>query len=68
MHKDLDVSISTGRFRKIREWNRRRNYYFKKVKLNIKIYIAKLIWDKRRKVCLISNRSKPYCSFAMKGP
>ena len=49
MHKDLDVSISTGRFRKIREWNRRRNYYFKKVKLNIKIYIAKLIWDKRRK-------------------
>lgn len=49
MHKDLDVSISTGRFRKIREWNRRRNYYLKKVRLSIKIYIAKLIWDKRRK-------------------
>ncbi|CAI0889721.1 lipopolysaccharide core biosynthesis protein [Serratia entomophila] len=49
MHKDLEISISSGRFRKIREWNRKRNYYFKKVKLNIKVYIAKLIWDKRRK-------------------
>ncbi|WP_288446224.1 glycosyltransferase family 9 protein [uncultured Serratia sp.] len=49
MHKDLKIYISSGRFRKIREWNRRRNYYFKKVKLNIKVYIAKLIWDKRRK-------------------
>ncbi|MBH3322327.1 glycosyltransferase family 9 protein [Serratia ureilytica] len=47
--KDLGISISSGRFKKIREWNRRRNYYFKEVKLNIKIYIAKLIWDKRRK-------------------
>lgn len=49
MIKDLDISISSGRFKKIREWNRKRNYYFKEVKLNIKIYIAKLIWDKRRK-------------------
>ncbi|WP_332108423.1 glycosyltransferase family 9 protein [Serratia ureilytica] len=49
MSKDLGISISSGRFKKIREWNRRRNYYFKEVKLNIKIYIAKLIWDKRRK-------------------
>lgn len=47
--KDLEISISSGRFKKLREWNRRRNYYFKEVKLNIKIYIAKLIWDKRRK-------------------
>ncbi|BEM75185.1 lipopolysaccharide 1,2-N-acetylglucosaminetransferase [Serratia marcescens] len=49
MSKDLEVSITSGRFKKLREWNRRRNYYFKEVKLNIKIYIAKLIWDKRRK-------------------
>jgi len=49
MIKDLDISISSGRFKKIREWNRKRNYYFKEVKLNIKIYIAKLIWDKRKK-------------------
>ncbi|WP_440799981.1 glycosyltransferase family 9 protein [Serratia marcescens] len=49
MSKDLEISISSGRFKKLREWNRRRNYYFKEVKLNIKIYIAKLIWDKRRK-------------------
>ncbi|MFV8905187.1 glycosyltransferase family 9 protein [Serratia fonticola] len=47
--KDLEISISSGRFKKIRTWNRRRNYYFKEVKLNIKIYIAKLIWDKRSK-------------------
>ncbi|MEI7113342.1 glycosyltransferase family 9 protein [Serratia sp. TMDUHS_CL] len=49
MSKDLEISISSGRFKKLREWNRRRNYYFKEVKLNVKIYIAKLIWDKRRK-------------------
>lgn len=49
MSNDLGISISSGRFKKLREWNRRRNYYFKEVKLNIKIYIAKLIWDKRRK-------------------
>lgn len=49
MNKDLDISISTGRFRKLREWNRRKNYFIKEVKLNIKIYIAKLIWDKRSK-------------------
>ncbi|BEM74057.1 LOS biosynthesis enzyme LBGB [Serratia marcescens] len=49
MSKDLEISISSGRFKKIREWNRRRNYYLKEVKLNIKIYIAKLIWDRRRK-------------------
>ncbi|MBH2759923.1 glycosyltransferase family 9 protein [Serratia ureilytica] len=49
MSKDLEISISSGRFKKLREWNRRRNYFFKEVKLNVKIYIAKLIWDKRRK-------------------
>ena len=49
MNKDLAISISSGKFRKIREWNRRKNYYLKEVKLNIAIYIAKLIWDKRKK-------------------
>lgn len=49
MSKDLDITISKGNFRKIREWNRRKNYYLKGVKLNIKIYVAKLIWDKRKK-------------------
>lgn len=47
--ENMELSISMGGFKKIRAWNRKRNYYFKKVKLNIKIYIAKLIWDKRRK-------------------
>ncbi|MBK0003579.1 glycosyltransferase family 9 protein [Erwinia sp. S38] len=46
MSKSLEISISTGRFKKIREWNRRRNYYFKKLKLNVKIYVAKILWDK----------------------
>lgn len=49
MSKSLEISISTGRFKKIREWNRRRNYYFKKLKLNINIYVAKILWDKRSK-------------------
>lgn len=47
MNKDLKITITKGRFRKLREWNRRRNYYFKQLKLNGKIYLAKLIWDKR---------------------
>ncbi|WP_037383340.1 glycosyl transferase, partial [Serratia sp. DD3] len=49
MSKNLEISISTGRFRKLREWNRKKNYYLKEVRLNIKIYFAKILWDKRRK-------------------
>ena len=58
MSKDLDISISKGRFRKIREWNRRRNYYLKEVRLNIKVYIAKIIWDKRKKSVFDINSVK----------
>ncbi|VEI69959.1 glycosyltransferase family 9 protein [Serratia rubidaea] len=58
MKRNLDISITTGRFRKIREWNRRKNYYIKELRLNVKIYIAKLVWDKRRKSSLDINAVK----------
>ncbi|MCW0354996.1 hypothetical protein NB716_003790 [Pantoea ananatis] len=47
--KNLEISISKGRFKKIREWNRRKNYYIKQLKIDVKIYIAKLLWDKSKK-------------------
>lgn len=50
MNKDVRITVSTGSFKKIREWNRRKNYYLKKVKLEARISIAKLLWDKRVKV------------------
>lgn len=55
MNKDFSISVSTGHFRKIRELNRRRNYFMKEVKTNIKLYIAKLLWDKRKKNVLDIN-------------
>lgn len=50
MNKDVRMTVSTGSFKKIREWNRRKNYYLKKVKLEARISIAKLLWDKCAKV------------------
>lgn len=50
MNKDVKITVSKGPFKKIREWNRRKNYYLKEVKLEAKISIAKLLWDKRTKV------------------
>lgn len=50
MNKDVRITVSTGSFKKIREWNRRKNYYLKKVKLEARISIAKLLWGKRAKV------------------
>lgn len=50
MNKDVRITVSKGRFKKIREWNRRKNYYLKEVKLEARMSIAKLLWDKRKKV------------------
>lgn len=50
MNKDVRITVSKGPFKKIREWNRRKNYYLKEVKLEARISIAKLLWDKRKKV------------------
>ncbi|SFO40399.1 ADP-heptose:LPS heptosyltransferase [Candidatus Pantoea varia] len=50
MNKDTRIKISTGPFKKIREWNRKKNYYLKEVKLKARMSIAKILWDKREKV------------------
>lgn len=50
MNKDVRITVLEGPFKKIREWNRRKNYYLKEVKLEARISIAKLLWDKRTKV------------------
>lgn len=52
MKKDFAISVSKGRFRKLRELNRRKNYFMKEVRTTIKIYLAKVIWDKRKRSAL----------------
>lgn len=49
MSKNLEITIKNGRFKKLRQWNRRKNYYIKQLKIDTKVYIAKLIWDKYKK-------------------
>ncbi|PWK97487.1 ADP-heptose:LPS heptosyltransferase [Pantoea allii] len=49
MSKNLEITIRNGRFKKLRQWNRRKNYYIKQLKIDTKVYIAKLIWDKYKK-------------------
>lgn len=52
MSHDLEILIKSGHFRKLREMNRRKNYFMKKVRLTIKLYAAKIVWDKYRKSTL----------------
>lgn len=66
MNKDVRITVSKGRFKKIREWNRRKNYYLKEVKLEARMSIAKLLWDKRKKVSFEPDSVKTICLFAMK--
>lgn len=49
MDNDFIINVSKGRFRKLRELNRRRNWFLKKVKLQIRIIFVKLIWDRNKK-------------------
>lgn len=49
MSNDLIVKVSNGRFRKLRELNRRRNWFLKKIKLQIRIIFVKLIWDRNKR-------------------
>lgn len=58
MVDDAIVKVSKGHFKKLRELNRRRNYFFKKVKINIRIFIAKIIWDSRRRKTLKMDEVK----------
>lgn len=44
--KGSDSAVLQGRFKKFRVWNRKRNYFFKKVKLHVKRCTAKIVWDK----------------------
>lgn len=58
MEKEFAISVSSGRFKKLRELNRRKNYFMKELKTAIKIHIAKLIWDRRKKSVLDTNSIK----------
>lgn len=49
MPEQLAISIPGGRFKKLRELNRRRNYFMKKLRLSVKLYVAKVRWDKYKK-------------------
>ena len=39
------VRVSPKKFKKIRELNRRRNYFTKRVRNALRVYIAKTLWD-----------------------
>lgn len=52
MDKDFAITVSSGRFRKLRMLNRRKNYLMKQVKLDVKLYLAKIRWDKFKKSTL----------------
>lgn len=47
---NTSVMITTGRFRKIRELNRRRNYLIKKLRYMTRLCIAKFLWDAKNKI------------------
>ncbi|BCQ38267.1 MULTISPECIES: glycosyltransferase family 9 protein [Erwinia] len=49
MTEQLAISVSSGHFKKLRELNRRKNYFMKKVRLDAKLLVAKIIWDKYKK-------------------
>ncbi|MEJ5063545.1 glycosyltransferase family 9 protein [Erwinia sp. MYb375] len=52
MTEQLAISVSSGRFKKLRELNRRKNYFMKRVRLDAKLLVAKIIWDKYKKSTL----------------
>lgn len=52
MDNNYAITVSSGRFRKIRMLNRRKNYLIKQVKLDLKLCLAKIRWDKYKKSTL----------------
>lgn len=47
MMENAAVQVSPRKFKKIRELNRRRNYFIKKVRNVVRVHIAKAFWDSR---------------------
>lgn len=47
MMENAAVQVAPRKFKKIRELNRRRNYFFKKLRNILRVYIAKALWDCR---------------------
>ena len=45
MMDNTAVRVSPKKFKKIRELNRRRNYFTKRVRNALRVYIAKTLWD-----------------------
>lgn len=59
MMQHTAIEIPHGKFKKIREFNRRRNYFIKKIRTLLRVYIAKILWDSH-------TRSEPDLSSAKK--
>ncbi|MEN0617072.1 MULTISPECIES: glycosyltransferase family 9 protein [Klebsiella] len=47
MTEKVAVQVSPRKFQKIRELNRRRNYFTKRVRSAVRIHLAKAFWDSR---------------------
>lgn len=52
MTEKLAISVTSGHFKKLRELNRRKNYFMKKVRLDARLFVAKIRWDKHKKSTL----------------
>ncbi len=50
------VRVSPKKFKKIRELNRRRNYFTKRVRNALRVYIAKTLWIALRVMSRICHR------------
>lgn len=53
MMENAAVQGTPRKFKKIRALNRRRNYFFKKIRNDLRVYIAKAFWVVARAVKLI---------------
>lgn len=49
MHDATMQGSPRKKFNKIRELNRRRNYFTKKVRNALRVGVAKALWDRRRR-------------------
>ncbi|ARD61202.1 glycosyl transferase [Kosakonia radicincitans DSM 16656] len=58
MMQHTAIEMPVGKFKKLRALNRRRNYLIKKIRMLLRIYIAKMLWDSpaRSELNLISAR------------
>lgn len=67
MHDATMQGSPRKKFNKIRELNRRRNYFTKKVRNALRVGVAKALWDRRRRQPVDLSSAKLSYSCVMRG-